>query len=38
MMKVGGYAMIGMGFVLYFDWMTKIIIYTTSVFGGFTGF
>lgn len=38
MMKVGGYAMIGMGFILYFDWMTKIIIYTTSVFGGFTGF
>ncbi|WP_110111887.1 cytochrome c biogenesis protein CcdA [Bacillus sp. CGMCC 1.16541] len=36
--KIGGYAMIGMGVVLYFDWMTKIIIYTSSLFGGFTGF
>ncbi|TYR81143.1 cytochrome c biogenesis protein CcdA [Priestia megaterium] len=38
MMKVGGYAMIGMGIILYFNWMTKIIIYTTSIFGGFRGF
>lgn len=38
MMMTGGYAMIGMGIILYFDWMTKIIIYTTSIFGGFTGF
>jgi cytochrome c-type biogenesis protein len=38
MMKVGGYVMIAMGIVLFFDWMTKIIAYTTSIFGGFTGF
>ncbi|MBM7701972.1 cytochrome c biogenesis CcdA family protein [Metabacillus iocasae] len=36
--KIGGYAMIAMGIVLYFDWMTKIIIYTSNLFGGFTGF
>jgi cytochrome c-type biogenesis protein len=36
--KVGGYVMIGMGIVLYFDWMTKIIVYTSSLFGGFMGF
>lgn len=38
MVKIGGYAMIAMGVVLFFDWMTKIIAYTTSIFGGFTGF
>jgi cytochrome c-type biogenesis protein len=38
MVKIGGYTMIGMGVVLFFDWMTKIIAYTTSIFGGFTGF
>ncbi len=36
--KIGGYAMIIMGVVLYFDWMTKIIAYATAIFGGFTGF
>jgi cytochrome c-type biogenesis protein len=36
--KSGGYLMIAMGVVLYFDWMTKIIVYTSSMFGGFTGF
>ncbi|KFZ41740.1 cytochrome C biogenesis protein CcdA [Anoxybacillus sp. KU2-6(11)] len=38
LMKVGGYVMIGMGIVLFFDWMTKITIYMTNIFGGFTGF
>ncbi|EZP78165.1 cytochrome C biogenesis protein transmembrane region [Parageobacillus genomosp. 1] len=38
MVKVGGYVMIAMGVVLFFDWMTKIIAYTTSIFGGFRGF
>ncbi|KAF0995551.1 cytochrome c biogenesis CcdA family protein [Geobacillus sp. TFV-3] len=37
-MKAGGYVMVAMGVVLYFDWMTKLIAYTTSLFGGFTGF
>lgn len=37
-MKVGGYIMIAMGIVLFFDWMTKIIIIFTDMFGGFTGF
>jgi cytochrome c-type biogenesis protein len=36
--KIGGYVMIGMGIVLFFDWMTKIIIILTPLFGGFTGF
>ncbi|MDF0728018.1 cytochrome c biogenesis protein CcdA [Cytobacillus sp. S13-E01] len=36
--KIGGYIMIVMGIVLFFDWMTKIIIYLTPLFGGFTGF
>ncbi|WP_027408810.1 cytochrome c biogenesis CcdA family protein [Anoxybacteroides tepidamans] len=38
MMKAGGYIMIAMGVLLFFDWMTKITTYTTSIFGGFTGF
>ncbi|MFT4416842.1 cytochrome c biogenesis CcdA family protein [Fredinandcohnia humi] len=36
--KIGGYAMIIMGVILYFDWMTKIIAYASALFGGFTGF
>jgi cytochrome c-type biogenesis protein len=36
--KIGGYIMIFMGIVLFFDWMTKIIIIFSSMFGGFTGF
>lgn len=36
--KFGGYLMIVMGIVLYFDWLTKITIYFTQAFGGFTGF
>ncbi|QOR68657.1 sulfite exporter TauE/SafE family protein [Cytobacillus suaedae] len=36
--KIGGYTMILMGIVLFFDWMTKIIVYLTPIFGGFTGF
>ncbi|EKN70633.1 cytochrome c biogenesis protein transmembrane protein [Neobacillus bataviensis LMG 21833] len=37
-MKVGGYIMIVMGFVLFFDWMTKIITIFSGLFGDFTGF
>jgi cytochrome c-type biogenesis protein len=37
-MKVGGYIMIVMGIVLFFDWMTKIIAFLSPLFGGFTGF
>ncbi|GLY12180.1 cytochrome c biogenesis CcdA family protein [Pseudobacillus badius] len=37
-MKVGGYIMIVMGVVLFFDWMTKIIIFLSPLFGGFQGF
>lgn len=37
-MKVGGYVMMVMGIVLFFDWMTKIIAILTPIFGGFTGF
>lgn len=36
-MKVGGYIMIVMGIVLYFDWMTRIIAFLFPLFGGFTG-
>ncbi|CAM4366038.1 hypothetical protein BAMA_03550 [Bacillus manliponensis] len=36
--KVGGYIMIAMGVLLYFDGLTKIIIFFSSLFGGFTGF
>ncbi|MGG5253673.1 cytochrome c biogenesis CcdA family protein [Neobacillus sp. SM06] len=36
--KIGGYIMIVMGLVLFFDWMTKIIILFQGMFGGFTGF
>ncbi|MFE8699194.1 cytochrome c biogenesis CcdA family protein [Cytobacillus sp. FJAT-54145] len=37
-MKIGGYIMIVMGIVLFFDWMTRIIAMFSGVFGGFTGF
>ena len=37
-MKIGGYLMIVMGILLYFDLMTLIIIYLTQLYGGFTGF
>ncbi|MGG1679909.1 cytochrome c biogenesis CcdA family protein [Neobacillus sp. NRS-1170] len=37
-MKIGGYIMIVMGIVLFFDWMTKIITLFSGLFGGFTGF
>ncbi|MCA1062510.1 cytochrome c biogenesis protein CcdA (plasmid) [Cytobacillus spongiae] len=36
--KVGGYVMIAVGIMLFFDWMTVILAYFTSMFGGFTGF
>jgi cytochrome c-type biogenesis protein len=36
--KIGGYIMIVMGIVLFFDWMTKIITIFSGMFGGFTGF
>lgn len=38
MMKIGGAIMVLMGILLFFDWMTKITIYFSSLFGGFTGF
>ncbi|MED4205267.1 cytochrome c biogenesis CcdA family protein [Neobacillus mesonae] len=37
-MKIGGYIMIVMGIVLFFDWMTKIIAIFQTLFGDFTGF
>lgn len=37
-MKIGGYIMIIMGIILFFDWMTKIISLFSNLFGGFTGF
>ncbi len=37
-MKAGGSIMIAMGVVLFFDWMTEIIIFLSPFFGGFTGF
>jgi cytochrome c-type biogenesis protein len=37
--QFGGFITIIMGFVLFFDWMTKITTFlTNNVFGGFTGF
>jgi cytochrome c-type biogenesis protein len=36
--KIGGYVMIAMGIVLFFDWMTKIISILSPLFGGFSGF
>jgi len=37
-MKIGGWLMIIMGIMLYFDLMTAIIAILSSLFGGFTGF
>lgn len=37
-MKIGGYIMMAMGIVLFFDWMTKFIAVFQGLFGGFTGF
>lgn len=37
-MKIGGYAMIMMGILLFFNWMTKIIAWFTRITGGFQGF
>lgn len=37
-MKIGGYLMIIMGILLFFDLMTSIIIFLTQIYGGFTGF
>ncbi|AJK85961.1 hypothetical protein HR49_01400 [Lysinibacillus fusiformis] len=37
-MSIGGWLMIVMGVLLYFDMMTKIIAWFTPFFGGFTGF
>jgi cytochrome c-type biogenesis protein len=36
--KFGGYLMIIMGIMLFFDWMTEIIKIFSLMFGGFTGF
>ncbi|AOH54687.1 cytochrome C biogenesis protein CcdA [Peribacillus muralis] len=37
-MKLGGYLMIVMGVILFFNWMTQIIAVLSRLFGGFTGF
>ncbi len=37
-MKIGGIAMIAVGILLFFDWMTKIIIVLSGLFGDFRGF
>ncbi|PLR94828.1 cytochrome c biogenesis CcdA family protein [Bacillus sp. T33-2] len=37
-MKIGGYLMIVMGIILFFNWMTKIIELFSMLTGGFTGF
>lgn len=36
--KIGGWLMIIIGILLFFDWMTAIISLFTYLFGGFTGF
>lgn len=36
--KIGGYLMIVMGIILFFDWMTKLITIFSGLFGNFTGF
>ncbi|WP_419883973.1 cytochrome c biogenesis CcdA family protein [Peribacillus sp. B-H-3] len=36
--RAGGYLMIVMGIVLFFDWMTKVYMVFTMIFGGFKGF
>ncbi|MNG33847.1 Cytochrome C biogenesis protein transmembrane region [compost metagenome] len=38
LVKVGGYVMVFMGVLLYFDAMTRITIFFIDMFGGFTGF
>lgn len=37
-MRIGGLVMIIVGILLFFDWMTKIIIILSNFTGGFTGF
>lgn len=37
-MKIGSCLMITMGILLFFDWLTKIIVLFSGLFGGFTGF
>lgn len=37
-MKIGGYIMILMGILLFFNWMTAIISLLSALFGDFTGF
>ncbi|WP_243386974.1 cytochrome c biogenesis protein CcdA [Bacillus kexueae] len=37
-MKIGGVIMIIMGLFLFFDLLTRIIVFFTNIFGGFTGF
>ncbi len=38
-MKFGGYMMIAMGIILYFDWLAKLTSFLVNeIFGGFTGF
>lgn len=37
-MKIGGYIMIAVGILLFFDGMTYIITWLSPIFGGFTGF
>ena len=37
-MKIGGYIMIAVGILLFFDGMTYIIIWLSPIFGDFTGF
>lgn len=36
--KIGGYIMILVGIMLFFDWMTKLISILSMLFGDFTGF
>lgn len=38
LVKVGGYVMVFMGVLLYFDAMTRITIFFVDMFGGFKGF
>ncbi|MFP9072430.1 cytochrome c biogenesis protein CcdA, partial [Enterococcus faecalis] len=37
-MKAGGVLMIVIGVLLFFNWMSLIIILLSDLFGGFTGF
>lgn len=38
LVKIGGYVMVGMGILLYFNVMTRITVFFTDMFGGFNGF